>query len=117
MALGLYIHVPFCDGKCPYCDFYSLSMDPVSMDSYTLRVCRELASWGERLAHPHTDTLYFGGGTPSLLGEHRLSAILQQAAKSFSLRSPEITVEVNPTRGKGLDFSALRSFGDRKSVV
>ena len=111
MALGLYIHVPFCDGKCPYCDFYSLSMYPFSMDSYTLRVCRELASWGERLAHPHTDTLYFGGGTPSLLGEHRLSAILQQAAKSFSLRSPEITVEVNPTRGKGLDFSALRSFG------
>lgn len=111
MALGLYIHVPFCDGKCPYCDFYSLPADASSMDAYTSRVCRELASWGDHMAHPYIDTLYFGGGTPSLLGERRLAVILQEAAKSFRLLDPEITIEVNPTRGKGLDFSSLRSAG------
>ena len=111
MALGLYIHVPFCDGKCPYCDFYSLSVDASSMDAYTHQVCRELAAWGRRMGRPRADTLYFGGGTPSLLGEQRLAVILREAARSFSLCDPEITVEVNPTRGKGLDFSALRSFG------
>ncbi|MCI9273885.1 MAG: radical SAM family heme chaperone HemW [Clostridiales bacterium] len=111
MAIGLYIHVPFCDAKCPYCDFYSLPADFARMDAYVERVCGELARWGGRGQALSVDTLYFGGGTPSLLGERRLARLVEAAGRSFSFCSPEITVEINPTRGKGLDFSQLRRCG------
>lgn len=110
MPLGLYLHVPFCDGKCPYCDFYSLRGDEGQMDAYVEVACRELARWGRALSRP-ADTLYFGGGTPSLLGEARLIRLVEAARRAFGLQNVEITVEVNPTRGKGLDFSALRDCG------
>lgn len=111
MALGIYIHVPFCQGKCPYCDFYSLGADETLMDAYAARVCVELAAWGAKLETPEADTLYFGGGTPSLLGARRLAAIIKAAGEAFRMKQPEITVEVNPTRGKGLDFSLLSQAG------
>lgn len=108
--LGLYIHLPFCDGKCPYCDFYSIAADETVMDAYTGTVCAELAHWGRELGRP-ADTLYFGGGTPSLLGEKRLARMAEAARQAFGLNNAEITVEVNPTRGKGLDFAFLRDAG------
>lgn len=111
MAIGLYIHVPFCDGKCPYCDFYSLAADSAQMDAYTARVCGELARWGGRGRTLAIDTLYFGGGTPSLLGERRLSTVIEAAGRYFTFSSAEITVEINPTRGKGLDIYQLRRCG------
>lgn len=108
--LGLYIHLPFCDGKCPYCDFYSIRAGEAEMDAYTDGVCAELARWGREVSRP-ADALYFGGGTPSLLGAARLARMAQAASNAFRMESPEITVEVNPTRGKGLDFALLRRAG------
>lgn len=95
-AIGLYLHIPFCrGGKCPYCDFYSLPMEEELADAYTDALCRAMEKhpFGEQRA----DTLYLGGGTPSLLGARRLDRILETAARIFGLDADsEITLEANP---------------------
>lgn len=108
--LGLYIHVPFCDGKCPYCDFYSLPADEARMDRYTDLLEDHLKSWAQRLDRP-ADTLYFGGGTPNLLGAERLNRLVSTAKDCFGLESGEITVEANPGRELGPLFESLRRGG------
>jgi len=107
---GIYIHIPFCRRKCPYCDFYSLVPQEEMLDRYTARICDELQQFGRE--HSVTaDTLYFGGGTPTLMGE-RLLRIADAAAKSFHLTaSAEITVEANPVTADTALFSALRRGG------
>lgn len=114
--VGLYIHVPFCSGKCPYCDFYSLSASEEKMDAYTDAVVFELLLWGKKSGR-RADTLYFGGGTPSLLGERRLITILEAAERAFGLDGAEITAEVNPCTGRELSFSALRKAGFNRLSV
>lgn len=105
---GLYIHIPFCRGKCPYCDFYSLPCEEGAMDAYVRRTEAVLAQWG---GMPIT-TIYFGGGTPSLLGPERLSRLLRQARKSFPLAPPgEVTLEANPTHVNEAFFAALAEAG------
>ncbi len=94
--LGLYIHVPFCLSKCPYCDFYSTAVfDETLLDRYTAAVEQALGHWRERIAGA-ADTLYFGGGTPSLLGGRRLARLVERAAALFGLSDAEITLEANP---------------------
>ena len=62
--IGLYLHIPFCRGKCPYCDFYSMRADAACMDTYTQALQKSLEQWAERIGRA-ADTLYLGGGTPS----------------------------------------------------
>ena len=57
--LGFYFHVPFCRGKCPYCDFYSLAGTPEGMDAYVAAVLRAMAPWGEKLRGREIATVYF----------------------------------------------------------
>lgn len=93
--IGVYIHVPFCTEKCPYCDFYSMPRLFSHMDAYTGAVIRDLRGYaGKGL---HADTVYFGGGTPSLLGAERIAQILGAIRECFGFTSGEVTVEVNPT--------------------
>ncbi len=94
MALGLYIHIPFCACKCPYCDFYSLSGQSDSLyDDYVGALERSIGELGGIAV----DTVYFGGGTPSVLGGERLSRVLDAVKKSLEVDSnAEITVEINP---------------------
>lgn len=92
-TLGIYLHIPFCMQKCPYCDFYSLSANDDQMQLYTNAVCRFLKQTHTTLP---VDTIYFGGGTPSLLPPAMLEQILQTIAFVFSLHKPEITLECNP---------------------
>ena len=97
--LGLYFHVPFCHGKCPYCDFYSLPDSAAQMDAYVGAVLRALAPWREKLQGREVSTVYFGGGTPSLLGAERLRSILQGVREGFALSpTAEVTLEANPTQ-------------------
>lgn len=91
--LGLYVHVPFCAKKCPYCDFYSEAYSTARAQQYTAAVVRSILAYPKGLSG---DTLYFGGGTPSLLPTDCLAKIIDTAASHFSLTSPEITLEVNP---------------------
>ncbi len=91
---GIYIHVPFCASKCPYCDFYSLATAEDSLkDAYTAALLREM----EKKAGVKADTLYFGGGTPSLLGGARLAHLIAAAKQFFDIPDTgEITMEANP---------------------
>ncbi len=94
--LGLYIHVPFCGSKCNYCDFYSFAADNDTIDLYTLKVQEEIKRWGVRVVRP-IDSLYFGGGTPSLLGGRNIANIIGAVRDSFSFGTDaEITLEANP---------------------
>ena len=114
---GLYIHIPFCDGKCYYCSFYSVRQSAESMDGYTDIMNSRIAEWGDRLRRTMT-SVYFGGGTPSLLGAERLSSILAAVRRSFGIADDaEITVEVNPTSGGDLDYALLRSAGFNRLSV
>ncbi len=113
--IGLYIHVPFCISKCPYCDFYSLTgQSQQEMESYTNAVIGSLEEWSSILQDTAADTLYFGGGTPSLLGGIRLSRIIETATRCFGLKHAEITMEANP--GDSLDevFSAFSASGGNR---
>lgn len=109
---GVYIHVPFCDGKCPYCDFYSLRADEGLKERYTAALEKALEDWAERHGRDRAETVYFGGGTPNLLGAERLGALLGQVKVCFDLAcAAEITLEANPTHVDRGFFEAVRKSG------
>ncbi len=92
---GLYVHVPFCKTKCPYCDFYSITDDSLVV-SWLEGVRQEASLYGNEWPEPF-DTLYIGGGTPSLLGERGLERLMGILQDGFSLvLNAEVTIEVNP---------------------
>jgi oxygen-independent coproporphyrinogen-3 oxidase len=107
-TLGLYIHVPFCVRKCPYCDFYSVPQTEENIQQYTAALCRFLRQTETTLP---VDTIYFGGGTPSLLPVAALEQILQTIAAQFSLQQPEITLECNPATVTKETLAAFRRLG------
>ena len=94
-TLGLYIHVPFCIRKCPYCDFYSVALREDLRDRYVHALQQSLSFY--RDPDYAVDTVYFGGGTPSLLSPEDIDAILSAASRSFSFQNPEVTMEANPS--------------------
>ena len=107
---GLYIHVPFCVSKCPYCDFYSLPLpDDTVLDAYADAVCRRL----EVLPAVKADTLYFGGGTPSLLGGKRIARLINAAAP-FLTTETEITMEANPAESLYDTVAAFAAVGGNR---
>lgn len=90
---GIYVHVPFCVSKCPYCDFYSLdTATDADKDAFVTAVVDRFSKYNQVTA----DTLYFGGGTPSLLGGARLATLVDGARQHFGLAHAEITLEANP---------------------
>ncbi len=109
-ALGLYVHVPFCKSKCAYCDFYSLPGKEDRMDAYTEAVCTHLRGFAPRAAGYQVDTVYFGGGTPSLLGPERLNRIRGTMQEAYRVaEDAEVTLEANPD-SVGDWLSDLRGF-------
>lgn len=109
--LGVYVHVPFCKQKCVYCDFYSLPHREEEMDAWVSALRAQLAETD--FAGYEADTVYFGGGTPSLLGPRRLTALLEAVFAACPV-SPdaEITLEANPDSAGDPDaLSALRRAG------
>ncbi len=102
---GLYIHIPFCIRKCFYCDFYSIT-DMSFLQPFMQALLQEID-----LLSPMPlpiDTLYLGGGTPSLLEVETVSRIIESAGRSFDIQpAPEITIEVNPGT---VNTSRLKSY-------
>ena len=94
MSVGIYIHVPFCLRKCPYCDFYSVEYDDITVQKYVYAVCRNIEKYKDMGVK--VDTVYFGGGTPSLLTPEQVGMILNCISDNFITVSPEITLEANP---------------------
>ncbi|MBF0357711.1 MAG: radical SAM family heme chaperone HemW [Magnetococcales bacterium] len=97
--LALYIHVPYCVHKCPYCDFHSTVQQTVPEVAYIAAVKRELLFWRQRLKDDkrHLHSIFFGGGTPSLLKGESVGQLLKQITTLWQL-SPqcEVTLESNP---------------------
>ena len=112
--LGLYLHVPFCASKCPYCDFYSTTaFDDALLDQYTAALSAAIDRAADTLATP-ANTLYFGGGTPSLLGGRRLAQLIDRAAARFTLSGAEITLEANPADNLADTLTAFSQAGGNR---
>lgn len=111
--LGLYIHIPFCVQKCLYCDFCSFAgCDGELMRAYVSRLCDDIEQWSERCGEYSVDTVYFGGGTPTLLSVSEFESLIEIVSRRFKFESGcEISCECNPATAD-LDYlRALRSLG------
>ncbi len=109
-SLGLYLHIPFCAKKCAYCDFYSAFQNEDSLDSFVNKLIEEINIWGGRLNRP-ISTIYFGGGTPSLLGD-RIVSLIDAVRGSFDVKKDaEITLELNPASDSDSMFKAAKKAG------
>lgn len=93
---GIYIHIPFCKKKCSYCDFYSIA-NKSYMNDYIDALCREIDLRKQDFKSAIIETIYFGGGTPSLLSKDQIENILKKLYDNFNIiKDPEITFEANP---------------------
>lgn len=105
---GLYIHIPFCASKCPYCDFYSVKYKENAAEEYVERLCAEF----EKYRGVQFDTVYFGGGTPSVLNFELICRILSKAKECFDIDvNSEITIECNPSKDLSADFIEYKKAG------
>ncbi|MBD5632610.1 MAG: radical SAM family heme chaperone HemW [Clostridia bacterium] len=94
---GIYVHIPFCKSKCSYCDFASFPDKLCFAESYMACVYREMAMRKDELKNYVFDTLYIGGGTPSVIDEQYIAMLVAAAKKNFKLsENAEITIEMNP---------------------
>lgn len=93
---GIYIHIPFCHSKCYYCNFYSQT-NLKTINSFTEALCKEIENEKDALDGEAISTLYFGGGTPSILNKNELDQIFESLNKHHIFIEPnEVTIEVNP---------------------
>ena len=119
MSFGVYIHVPFCRSKCPYCDFYSvLTRDAESKEKYIDALVKEIRSFGRYFRNEEgaehifikqaPDSVYLGGGTPSLLEPIRIREIMKACDDTFGrAEDREVTLEANPGT---VDRDSLKGF-------
>jgi oxygen-independent coproporphyrinogen-3 oxidase len=92
----LYVHIPFCASRCPYCDFATAPATTALRGRYLEMLGREIAREGELLGRPRVRTLFFGGGTPSLLEPDEIASLGAALGSAFVLRPREVTLEANP---------------------
>jgi putative oxygen-independent coproporphyrinogen III oxidase len=95
-GIGLYVHIPFCASRCPYCDFATAPATTALRDRYLSSLGREIAREGALLGRPRVRTLFFGGGTPSLLEPGEIQSLGEALRSAFVLRPREVTLEANP---------------------
>ena len=109
---GLYLHIPFCRRKCPYCDFFSVPASKPLLESYPKLLTQHLFWASEHGWSGPFDTVYFGGGTPSLLSPSAIAEILNTINQKFGLaHDTEITLEANPGTVSQQSLSDFRSAG------
>jgi oxygen-independent coproporphyrinogen-3 oxidase len=110
---GVYVHFPWCLSKCPYCDFAStVAVREIPEERYTAAILRELEVRAEGLAGKTVDSIFIGGGTPSLWAAERVTRVLDALAGKLTL-SPtiEVTLEANPGASDAGRFAAYRAAG------
>ena len=111
-TLGLYIHIPFCAAKCRYCDFYSAPSGAELRVLYVTALCSHIREMAKRAGAYAVDTVYIGGGTPTLLGALPLAEILRTVRENYQLApDAEITVECNPLTNTAGLFEGLFAAG------
>src|ERR1700722_3060347 len=113
-GFGIYVHWPFCAAKCPYCDFNSHVRTQIDEAGWLNAILQEL-EWTADLqgaSRPVADTVFFGGGTPSLIGGKSVAAIIDAIARHWTLaRDAEITLESNPASVEADRFRDYRAAG------
>ncbi|MDE2007150.1 MAG: coproporphyrinogen III oxidase [Rhodospirillales bacterium] len=110
--LALYIHWPFCLAKCPYCDFNSHVRDRIDQAGFAAALRAELAHEAARLGRRRLTSIFFGGGTPSLMDPATVGALIDDASRWFDpAPAMEITLEANPTSIEAERFAAFRAAG------
>jgi oxygen-independent coproporphyrinogen III oxidase len=108
---GIYIHIPFCEKKCIYCDFYS-EANHNDRDIFIQFLLKEIDMNNEHFDYGEIETIYFGGGTPSLLQPKQVEKILSEINKNFKIHTEaEITFEVNPGTVDKQKLSDLKQIG------
>ena len=109
---GVYVHIPYCVRKCAYCDFCSVPRD-LTVEQYPDALCREIELSRDRLPYEGpVPSVFFGGGTPTVLPADDLVRILNTIRNTYEVRSDgEITVECNPGTASYADFVKLRAAG------
>ncbi|MEZ4726525.1 MAG: radical SAM family heme chaperone HemW [Caldilineaceae bacterium] len=110
--LGLYIHIPFCAQKCPYCDFNTYAGLEKQIGATVEALCQEMGRWQASLAARRIETIFLGGGTPTLLADEQLERLFAAIRTNFHL-SPtcEITSEANPGTVDRAKFDRLQELG------
>ncbi|MDQ6749069.1 MAG: radical SAM family heme chaperone HemW [Candidatus Dormibacteraeota bacterium] len=94
---SLYLHLPFCVSKCPYCDFNSHVGQRHLFNGYLRALVEEVRAWGSELGHPELDTVFIGGGTPSLVPGGHIATLLDAVREAFTLApGAEVSLEANP---------------------
>ena len=108
---GVYVHIPFCKSRCKYCDFFSTTLLERRED-YVQAVLRELEERKDYLGTERVGTVYFGGGTPSMLSPEQIGTVLEGIRKRFVLESDaEVTLEANPQDVDAAKLEAWKQVG------
>ena len=110
--LALYIHIPWCEKKCPYCDFNSHVTHAIPQDDYIAALLRDAQTEVARAQGRPLQSIFIGGGTPSLFDAGQLARLLEKLSALFTFAADiEITMEANPGSSEQQKFAALRSAG------
>lgn len=118
LANALYIHLPFCSSKCPYCDFYSVKYSNQRVDLYWFALFMELEELSQKVNKNLLQTVYIGGGTPSLVEPFYIKELIKIIRDKFKLiPAAEITVEVNPASINEEKIIALKRAGVNRLSV
>jgi oxygen-independent coproporphyrinogen-3 oxidase len=111
-GFGLYIHWPFCESKCPYCDFNSHVATHIDQDRWKRAYLTEIDRLGLETKGRRLDSVFFGGGTPSLMSPDTVAAVLERVRATWPMRNdPEITLEANPGSIEAGRFRGYRDAG------
>lgn len=110
--LGLYVHVPFCAQKCYYCDFNSYKINSNQKRDYLINIEREMKFYKDEFKDKYFDTVFFGGGTPSILSVDELRKIVNNIYENFNIKeNAEITIECNPGTINREKLKAMKNLG------
>jgi putative oxygen-independent coproporphyrinogen III oxidase len=118
-AFGVYVHWPFCKAKCPYCDFNShVRHTPVDAMGFAQSLARELGTMAQRTPGRTVTSIFFGGGTPSLMPPKAVGHVLDAIGKEWAVDSDaEVTLEANPTSVEAENFRGYRAAGVNRVSV
>ncbi len=112
VEISLYFHYPFCESKCPYCDFNSNVRDNLDDNKWQNAYLKEIDYYNNYLQNKIIKTIYFGGGTPSLMNLKTLEAILNKLSKDYKIaKNCEITIEANPASSEIKKFKNFKTLG------
>jgi len=112
MSFAVYVHWPFCKSKCPYCDFNSHVREKIDAEAWRNALLAEIDHYAALTPGKTVTSVFFGGGTPSLMDPHIAGAVLERIATRWAIADePEITLEANPNSAEAERFAAFRSAG------